>query len=72
MYPFEGIGPTPGGGSSSLDTGLWSGTTSGYDPAWAWVLYVGKGAVGVGHKPGRHFQFLLTRGISGRDTHLNM
>ncbi|WP_243311684.1 DUF1566 domain-containing protein [Fundidesulfovibrio agrisoli] len=40
--------------------GVWSSTSSGYDPAWAWVLYFGKGAVGVGHKPGRHFKFLLT------------
>ncbi|MFP5240625.1 MAG: DUF1566 domain-containing protein [Acidobacteriota bacterium] len=41
--------------------GVWSSTSSGYDPAWAWVLYFGKGAVGVGHKPGRHFKFLLTK-----------
>jgi len=53
-HPFEGI--------SQGNIGLWSGTTSGYDPAWAWVLYAGKGAVGVGHKPGKRFQFLLTRG----------
>ncbi len=43
--------------------GVWSSTSSGYDPAWAWVLYFGKGAVGVGHKPGKHFKFLLTRGV---------
>ena len=54
-HPFEGIG---------RDAGLWSGTTSGYDPAWAWVLYMGKGAVGVGHKPGGRFRFLLTRGLA--------
>lgn len=41
--------------------GVWSATSSGFDTAWAWVLYFGKGAVGVGHKPGRHFKFLLTR-----------
>lgn len=41
--------------------GVWSSTTSAYDPAWAWVLYFGKGAVGVGHKPGKHFKVLLTR-----------
>lgn len=45
---------------SGLD-GVWSATSSGYDHAWAWVLYFGKGAVGVGHKPGRHFRFLLTK-----------
>ena len=50
--------------SENLD-GVWSSTSSGYDPGWAWVLYFGKGAVGVGHKPGRHFKFLLTRGLSG-------
>jgi len=60
-HPFEGIGPAPGNGRLG-DIGLWSGTTSGYDPAWAWVLYAGKGAVGVGHKQGGRFQFLLTRG----------
>lgn len=43
--------------------GVWSSTTSGYDPAWAWVLYFGKGAVGVGHKPGKHFKIMLTREI---------
>lgn len=48
--------PFPG----DLD-GVWSATSSGFDTAWAWVLYFGKGAVGVGHKPGRHFKFLLTR-----------
>lgn len=42
--------------------GLWSSTSSGFDHGWAWVLYFGKGAVGVGHKPGPHFKFLLTRG----------
>ena len=53
---LSGGHPFPGG----LD-GVWSATSSGYDTAWAWVLYFGKGAVGVGHKPGRHFKFLLTR-----------
>lgn len=46
--------------ASDLD-GVWSATSSGFDTSWAWVLYFGKGAVGVGHKPGRHFKFLLTR-----------
>lgn len=35
--------------------GLWSATTSGFDPAWAFVLYVQKGAVGVGFRAGREF-----------------
>ncbi len=50
-HPFE----------QELD-GVWSSTTSGYDPAWAWVLYFGKGSVGVGHKPGKHFKVLLVHG----------
>ena len=33
----------------------WSSTTSFYDPAWSWALYMAKGAVGVGLKKGRHF-----------------
>lgn len=66
-HPFLGLGPANDQGNAAssdkaASTGLWSSTSSGYDPAWAWVLYVGKGAVGVGHKPGRHFKFLLTRG----------
>lgn len=36
--------------------GLWSATASGFDPAWAFVLYVQKGAVGVGLRSGREFQ----------------
>lgn len=52
--------------------GVWSSTSSGYDPGWAWVLYFGKGAVGVGHKPGRHFKFLLTQDSSvSRAIHLD-
>lgn len=39
--------------------GVWSSTSSGYDPAWAWVLYYDKGAVGVGYKPGKHFKCIL-------------
>ncbi|MDQ7830425.1 MAG: DUF1566 domain-containing protein [Desulfovibrionaceae bacterium] len=39
----------------NLGDGLWSATTSFYDPAWAYVLYLGKGAVGVGFKVNREF-----------------
>jgi len=46
---------------SGLD-GVWSATSSGYDHAWAWVLYFGKGSVGVGYKFGRNFKFMLTHG----------
>lgn len=35
--------------------GFWSATTSGFDAAWAFVLYVQKGAVGVGFKTGKEF-----------------
>ncbi len=35
--------------------GFWSATTSGFDAAWAFVLYVQKGAVGVGFKAGKEF-----------------
>lgn len=52
---------TPGHPFKQGVDGVWSSTTSGYDPAWAWVLYFGKGAVGVGHKPGKHFNVLLVR-----------
>jgi hypothetical protein len=33
----------------------WSSTTSVFESDWAWALYLGKGAVGVGQKGGRHF-----------------
>ncbi|MEF3697664.1 Lcl C-terminal domain-containing protein [Desulfolutivibrio sp.] len=39
----------------NLGDGFWSATTSFYDPAWAYVLYLGKGAVGVGFKVNREF-----------------
>lgn len=39
----------------------WSGTTSGVDPAWAFCLYTGKGAVGVGFKPHPEFTVWLVR-----------
>ncbi|MGD2080210.1 MAG: DUF1566 domain-containing protein [Nitrospirota bacterium] len=35
--------------------GYWSSTTSMFEPDWAWALYMGKGAVGVGQKRGAHF-----------------
>ncbi len=35
--------------------GYWSSTTSFFETDWAWVLYLNKGACGVGHKPGRTF-----------------
>jgi hypothetical protein len=44
------------GRMSMTAEGLWSATTSGFDAAWAFVLYVQKGAVGVGFKAGREFR----------------
>lgn len=44
----------------------WSSTSSGYDLAWAFCLYLHKGAVGVGHKPGPEFLVwpMLDSGVS--------
>lgn len=33
----------------------WSSTTSYFETDWAWVLYLDKGACGVGYKPGKTF-----------------
>jgi hypothetical protein len=33
----------------------WSSTTSFFEPEWAWVLYLHKGACGVGYKPDKTF-----------------
>jgi hypothetical protein len=38
-----------------LREGYWSATTSFFETDWAWVLYLEKGACGVGHKPGKTF-----------------
>ena len=45
-----------------LQDGYWSATTSFFECDWAWVLYLDKGACGVGHKPGRTF-FLWPVGV---------
>lgn len=42
--------------------GFWSATVSGFDAAWAFVLYVQKGAVGVGFKAGKEFAVWPVRG----------
>lgn len=39
----------------------WSSTTSMYEPDWAWALYLGKGAVGVGHKQQARFRAWAVR-----------
>jgi hypothetical protein len=41
---------------TNLREGYWSATTSYFEPDWAWVLYLQKGAIGVGHKPGATFR----------------
>jgi hypothetical protein len=38
-----------------VQEGYWSSTTSMFEPAWAWALYLTKGAIGVGKKSGAHF-----------------
>ncbi len=43
-HPFTGLQP-----------GYWSATTSNFETDWAWVLYLDKGACGVGFKPGASF-----------------
>jgi hypothetical protein len=55
-------GPPEGPSGSIWPEGFWSATQSGFAPGWAFVLYVRKGAVGVGFKPGREFRAWLVRG----------
>jgi len=40
---------------TAMRDGYWSSTTSFFETDWAWVLYLDKGACGVGHKPGKTF-----------------
>jgi hypothetical protein len=53
---------SPGEAPPLRAEGLWSATTSGFDPAWAFVLYARKGAVGVGFKQGAEFLAWPVRG----------
>jgi hypothetical protein len=39
----------------NIREGYWSSTTSFFETDWAWVLYLHKGALGVGHKSGVTF-----------------
>jgi hypothetical protein len=39
----------------NIRDGYWSSTTSFFETDWAWVLYLDKGALGVGHKRGVTF-----------------
>lgn len=38
-----------------VQAAYWSGTSSAYDPSYAWVLYLEDGAIGVGYKPKPEF-----------------
>lgn len=40
---------------ADIREGYWSSTTSMFGPDWAGGLYLTKGAVGVGQKPGAYF-----------------
>lgn len=40
---------------SDVHEAYWTSTTSGYETDWAYVLYMHKGAVGVGYKKNREF-----------------
>jgi hypothetical protein len=48
-------------GAASID-GLWSSTTSTYEPRYAWVLYIKDGAIGVGFKAKADFHTIAVRG----------
>lgn len=54
--------PAMAGAAKLAAEGFWSTTTSGFDAAWAFVLYAQKGAVGVGFKTGREFSAWPVRG----------
>ena len=47
--------------ADGLPEGLWSATTSAYEPSYAWVLYCKDGAIGVGHKPRNDFSHVGVR-----------
>jgi len=46
---------SPDGPFANVQDGYWSSTTSMFEPDWAWCLYLNKGAIGVGWKPGKEF-----------------
>lgn len=51
-HPFAGV-----------QEAYWSATSSGFEPDWSYVLYLHKGAVGVGYKPNLDFYvWLVHRG----------
>lgn len=46
---------SPEAGFADVQEVYWSSTSSGFEPDWAYALYMHKGAVGVGHKPTAEF-----------------
>lgn len=48
---------------TNLQDGYWSSTTSFFEPDWAYVLYLNKGAVGVGFKPYLEFYVWPVRNL---------
>ena len=46
---------SPGHPFTDLQQAYWSSTTSAFETDWAYVLYMHKGAVGVGYKKNRDF-----------------
>lgn len=50
-HPFTGVGDA-----------AWSSSSSGFEPDWAFALYLTKGAVGVGFKPKQEFTCMAVSG----------
>jgi len=51
---------------TALHDGYWSSTTSFFETDWAWVLYLNKGACGVGYKPGKTFHVWPVRALNDK------
>ncbi len=54
----------PGHPFTDLREGYWASTTSAYETDWSWVLYLAKGALGVGYKPEKSF-YVWPVGVQG-------
>jgi hypothetical protein len=50
-----------------LREAYWSSTTSFFETNWGWVLYMIKGACGVGHKPGSSFYVWPVCSMGGKE-----
>ena len=51
---------------TDLREGYWASTTSVYETDWSWVLYLDKGALGVGYKPEKTFYVWLVGVNNGK------